>query len=299
MSAIVDLRPQIRRVLLVTLFFNLLVVGLKAGLGWWTGSLSLLADTLHSITDSASNILGLLTNQLSSPQPDREHPYGHQKFEAIGALGIAAFLAIACFEIFQGGIERLLFDAPTVRVWPPVLWLMLGVMGINIFIATYEKRVGTKLGSPILIADAHHTTSDIWITFAVIGGLFGVKLGYPWLDIALAFPVALLVLYSGWKVLRQNLPWLVDEIAIAPETIQAIVLQVPGVLNCHDIASRGIVGRQVFIEMHLIVKVEDLETAHHITEAVEAALEEKYAPARILIHLEPREYRADTICVES
>lgn len=295
MSAIVDLRPQIRRVLLVTLFFNLLVGSLKVGLGWWTGSLSLVADALHSITDSASNVLGLLTNQLSSPKPDRRHPYGHQKFEALGALGIAAFLAIACFEIFQGGIKRLLFDAPTLRISPPVLWLMLIVMGINIFVATYERRVGRKLGSPILIADAHHTTSDIWITFAVMGGLVGVEFGYPWLDIALAFPVALLVLYSGWRVLHQNLPWLVDEIAIAPEKIQAIVLQVPGVINCHDIASRGVVGRQVFIEMHLIVEAQDVETAHQITEAVETALEATYAPARILIHVEPLEYRSDRI----
>ncbi|MBE9039638.1 cation transporter [Oscillatoriales cyanobacterium LEGE 11467] len=298
MVALIDRRSQIRRVLLVTLLFNLLVVGLKAGLGWWTGSLSLLADALHSITDSASNVLGLLTNQLSSPTPDREHPYGHQKFEALGALGISAFLAIACFEILQGAIARLWFEAPIVRVSPPILWLMLLVMGINIFVATYERRIGQKLGSPILIADAQHTASDIWITLTVIGGLIGVQSGYPWLDIVLAFPVALLVLRSAWKVLHQNLPWLVDEMAIAPEAIQAIVLQVPGVINCHNISSRGLVGRKVFIEMHLIVTPEDVETAHQITEAVEASLEDKYAPTRILIHVEPREYQSKNITPE-
>ncbi len=105
---VVDNRAEVRKVLLITLFLNLLIMVLKAAVGWLTGSLSLLADALHSVTDSANNILGLIASRFSSPQPDRDHPYGHQKFEAVGALGIAAFLGIACFEILQGAIERIL-----------------------------------------------------------------------------------------------------------------------------------------------------------------------------------------------
>jgi divalent metal cation (Fe/Co/Zn/Cd) transporter len=84
--------------------------------------------------------------------------------------------------------------------------------------------------------------------------------------------------------LRENLPWLVDEMAFAPEAIYAIALQVPGVIKCHDIASRGLLGRQAFVEMHLIVDAKDVETAHAITEEVEARLEERYSPVRVLIH---------------
>ena len=130
-------------------------------------------------------------------------------------------------------------------------------------------------------------------------GLIGVSLGYLWLDIALAFPVALLVFRSGWKVLNANLPWLLDEMAIAPEAIHAIVMQVPGVLNCHQIASRGVVGRQTFIEMHLIVDAFDVETSHQITEAVEARLKAKYSPVRVLIHVEPPAYKSDRIDYDS
>ena len=88
-------------------------MGLKISLGIATGSLSLKADALHSVTDSANNILGLITNRFSSPKPDREHPYGHQKFEAVGALGIAAFLGIACFEILQVAVEKIFFEIMT------------------------------------------------------------------------------------------------------------------------------------------------------------------------------------------
>ncbi len=137
--------------------------------------------------------------------------------------------------------------------------------------------------------------SDIWVTISVIAGLIGVWLGYQWLDVALSFPVALLVFWSGWTVLKENLPWLVDEMAIAPEVIHALALSVPGVINCHDIASRGVIGRQVFIEMHLIVDAADVETSHRITEQVEKLLEERFTPARVLIHVEPLSYLSNQI----
>jgi len=284
-------RKAVRRVLSWTLLLNITVVVLKLIVGFGTGSLSLMADALHSVTDSINNVLGLVTNQLAAPEPDREHPYGHQKFEAVGALGIAAFLGIACFEILKTAIDRIFQDVDPVTVTLFELGLLVAVLGINIFVAFYERRVGLRMDSPILIADAHHTMSDIWITLTVMGGLLGIQLfDVQWLDIVLAFPVAVLVLSSAWTVLKQNLPWLVDEMAIAPEAIQATVMEVPGVLNCHSIASRGVIGRKVFMEMHLIVSAKDVETAHATTEAVEAHLAKTYGPVRASIHIEPPEY---------
>jgi cation diffusion facilitator family transporter len=292
----IDNRSTVRRVLVLTLVLNLFVMALKTFVGFSTGSLSLFADALHSLTDSANNVLGLVASRFSSPMPDRDHPYGHQKFEAIGALGIAAFLGVACFEIVQSAIERLLGTSKPVQIEGSQLWILLVVLGINIFVAYYERREGQRVNSPILIADAYHTMSDIWVTISVLIGLLGIWIfNLQWLDIALALPVAILVLRSGWTVLKQNLPWLVDEVAIAPEAIHAIATSVPGVINCHDIASRGVVGRQSFIEMHVVVNAKDVETAHDITEAIEAKLAEKYSPVRIMIHIEPPAYRSDHI----
>jgi cation diffusion facilitator family transporter len=301
----IDNRTEVRKVLLITLILNLFVMGLKGVVGIAIGSLSLQADALHSVTDSLNNVLGLVTSRLSSPIPDREHPYGHQKYEAIGAMGIAAFLGIACLEILKGGIERISVGLQPIEISGMELVLLLLVLVVNIFVAVYERNVGKRVGSPILIADAKHTTSDIWVTITVLVGLLGVWLGklwhlpqLLWLDVVLAFPVAVLVFYSGWQVLKDNLPWLVDEIAIAPEKIHKIVTQVPGVINCHDIASRGVLGRQTFIEMHLIVDAKDVKTAHQITEAVETKLEENFSPVRIMIHVEPPDYKSDRISFE-
>lgn len=298
-----DNRSQVKRVLTITLLLNLLVMGLKATVGFAIGSLSLQADALHSVTDSANNVLGLVTNNFSSPHPDREHPYGHQKYEALGALGIAVFLGIACFEILQSAIARILSGLPeSIEISLFELSLLVLVLLINIFVAIYERKVGEKINSPILIADAKHTTSDIWVTLIVLAGLLGVWQAQiwnlpqlKWLDVLLAFPVAILVFRSGWEVLQDNLPWLVDEIAIAPEAIYQEVMGVPGVINCHDIASRGVVGKQVFVEMHLIVEATEVVQAHEISEAVEVALRAKYHPIRTLIHIEPPDYQRDQI----
>lgn len=111
----------------------------------------------------------------------------------------------------------------------------------------------------------------------------------------MAFPVALLVFWSGWEVIRDNLPWLVDEMAIAPEKIHQIVMATPRVINCHNIASRGVLGRQVFIEMHLIVDTSDVKTAHKVTEQVEKRLAERFGKVRVSIHVEPPDYQSDEI----
>lgn len=164
----IDNRSVVQRVLIITLVLNLVVMTLKAVIGWWTGSLSLVADALHSVTDGINNVLGLITSRLSSPVPDRDHPYGHQKFEAVGALGIAAFLGIACFQILQGAAERLINGGQPVNISSTELWLLLIVLGINIFVAFYERNVGQRVGSPILLADAKHSMSDVWVTITVV-----------------------------------------------------------------------------------------------------------------------------------
>mgnify|MGYP006290680305 CR=1 FL=1 len=98
-------------------------MGLKVWVGLLIGSLSLQADALHSVTDSANNVLGLVTSHLSSPHPDRDHPYGHQKYEAIGALGIAVFLGIACFEILSAAIHRIVHGGKLIDINGFELWI--------------------------------------------------------------------------------------------------------------------------------------------------------------------------------
>ena len=292
----VDRRQEVRRVLAVALALNIAMSLLKLAVGVVSGSLAVIADAMHSATDALSSLTGLITNSLSDPRPDRDHPYGHHKYEAVGALGIAGFILFTALEILLRSSERMLEGFPQIRVTAQELMILGLVLGLNLLLAGYEYSEGRRLNNSLLKADAQHAASDVWTTVVVLVGMAGAMIfRVNWLDIALAIPLALLLIKVCWQVLRQTLPWLVDHIAIAPESIHAETMAVPGVLNCHDIASRGVLGQQVFIDMHLIVDAEDLITAHTITERVETRLDQKFGPVRCTIHLEPREYVEDGI----
>ena len=292
----VDRRQDVRRVLGVALALNVAMSLLKLAVGVMSGSLAVIADAMHSATDALSSLTGLITNSLSDPRPDRDHPYGHHKYEAVGALGIAGFILFTALEILLRSSERMLEGFPQIRVTTQELVILGLVLGFNLLLAGYEYSEGRRLNNSLLKADAQHAASDVWTTVVVLVGMAGAMIfQVNWLDIALAIPLALLLIKVCWQVLRQTLPWLVDHIAIAPESIHAESMAIPGVLNCHDIASRGVLGQQVFIDMHLIVDAEDLISAHKITERVEARLDQKFGPVRCTIHLEPRDYVEDGI----
>ena len=291
-----DRRKDVKRVLVTALFINLSMTGLKLTIGVLSGSLAVVADAMHSATDALSSLMGLITNGLSDPRPDRDHPYGHDKYEGVGALAIAGFILFTAIEILLKAGERVMEGVPPLRLSGQELLLLCLVLGFNLALALYERREGKRLKSPLLLADAKHTTSDIWTTVIVLVGLTGAWwFRLNWLDVALAAPLALLLIRVCSQVVRTNLPWLVDHIAIAPEAIHEQAMAVPGVLNCHDIASRGVLGQRVFIDMHMVVDTDDLPTAHGITERVEEQLERRFGPVRCTIHLEPKDYAEQQI----
>lgn len=282
-------QSSIKNVLYITLGLNLLVLETKFSLGLATGSLSLLADALHSFSDSASNILGLIAMRLANPQPDWDHPYGHSKFESLGALGIAGFLIVAGVEILGSAVKRLFFsgDSESIQVSNLSLIMMIAVLMINIGISVYEAQRGKALNSKLLQADARHTLGDVWVTIVLLAGMWGIRLGWTWLDIVLAFLVAGLVFWSAWEVIRDNIPFLSDRVAISAREIMEIVMDVYGVLNCHSITSRGVIGQEILIEMHLVVAPREIDAAYAIVTAVEQKLKERYGSVRATIQLEP------------
>ena len=284
-------QSSIQNVLYITLGLNLLVLETKFGLGLAMGSLSLLADALHSFSDSASNILGLIAMRLANPQPDWDHPYGHSKFESLGALAIAGFLIVAGVEILGSALKRLFLfgDSKSIEVSNLNLMMMIAVLIVNIAVAVYEARRGKALNSKLLQADARHTLSDVWITVVLLVGMWGMRLGWMWLDLVLAFLVAGLVFWSAWEVIKENIPFLSDRVAVPAREIMEIVTDVYGVLNCHSITSRGVIGQEIFIEMHLIVAPREISEAYKIVETVEKKLQENYGSVHATIQLEPYE----------
>jgi len=159
-----DRSRAVRRVLAGLLVANILVLIAKATIGVVAGSLAVIGDAIHSSVDAVYNVLGLVVVRVASRAPDEEHPYGHGKFETLGALGIVVFLSVTCVELTRSAIGRLASGGHPVRMTDLGLVLLLATLATNIVVAWYENRRGHELASEILIADAAHTRTDVFIT---------------------------------------------------------------------------------------------------------------------------------------
>jgi cation diffusion facilitator family transporter len=278
---------HVRRVLLWILGLNLVVAVAKGVVGWLAGSLSMLADAAHSGFDSSSNVVGLVAVTFAAQAPDREHPYGHHRFEVLGAASIGVFLAVVVWGIVEGALERLTTPA-AVDASPLAFGVLLGTLVVNVFVATYERRMGETLKSPVLIADSQHTASDILATLAVLAALVCARLGAPGADPVIALGIAA---YVGWVALRVILGAanvLADRAAIAPEAVERVAGAVPGVIDCHDIRTRGPEGA-VFADLRVHVDPGlTIAAAHDISHAVEDALRAAFPDlVDIVVHVEP------------
>lgn len=266
---------------------NLAVIAAKIAVGLASGSIAVLGDAAHSGVDAINNLVGLVAIRAAAAPPDEEHPYGHGKFETLGALAVASFLSITCFELLQGSVRRLLTDAPPPRVEPAMYWILGGAMLLNVAVAWTEARSGRRLGSEMLQADARHTAADVWVTAAVLGGLGLVQLGWGAADAWLAILVALVIAHSGYQILRTTVPVLVDRRALEAERIRSLAEATPGVRSAAEIRSRGRPG-EAFAELTIRVDPgEDVASAHRIADRVEKALEREAGFLGVVVHVEP------------
>ena len=277
----------VRRVLSGILIANLVVVAVKFAVGLKTNSLAVFGDALQSSVDSANNLFAIFVVRVAAKAPDEEHPYGHAKFETLGALLIALLLALSIFELVRGAIARLVAGAPTPDVSRTALVLLAGTLVINIAVVWFETRAGRRLGSDLLLADALHTRTDVFITLGVLGGLALARSGLAWADPTLALIVAVLVGRAGYLILRRSLPALVDERAFDRSTIQQEAEQVEGVVSAYAIRSRR-AGDRRFAELTIAVDGNsNVASAHRIADQVEGRLRDTLQLDEVTVHVEP------------
>jgi len=282
-----DKTALVRRVLIGLLFANLTVVGAKFFVGVLSGSLAVLGSAIDSSVDALNNLFALIVVRVAAKEPDEDHPYGHGKFETLGALGIVGFLSITCFELVQGAVRRLAGGAYRLDVTDFQLVVLLLTLGVNVLSAWYENRRGQELGSELLIADAAHTRADVFITVAVLIGVLFTRQGWWWVDPALAIVVALTIVFVAYRIVVRTVPVLVDERAIPTNVIQDTALAVPGVKSAYGIRSRGPSDLR-YAEVTIAVdKTADVAAAHAIADQVEERLKQDFRLHGVTVHVEP------------
>jgi len=283
-----DRRRQVKRVLWIVLGLNVGVALAKLTWGLVIGSVAMQADGFHSLFDGVSNIVGLIGLGVASRPADRGHPYGHSKFETYASAGIGAMLAIVAYNVGSSAVAELVAGAEPPRVDSTAFAVMLITLTVNLVVTSWERRVGRRMNSEILVADARHTLSDVYVSLGVIAGLIAVRLGYPAADPLVGLAVAAAIGYTAWQVFRQAGRTLSDASRIAPDEIRAVLGNVEGVLGCHDIRTRGLEG-EVYVDLHVQVDpAESLTSAHEIAERVERLICEAFPQVvDVIVHVEP------------
>ena len=275
---------KILRVILIEGLANLAVLIIKLVVGIFTGSLAVLGDAVHSLTDIINNIVAWLVTRHSAKPADTKHPYGHRKFETVAVFGLAALLAILAFELVLHAITRETTEITTGRL---ELGLMFGVLTINIVVSTWQRSWARRLKSGILLADANHTFSDVLITASVIIGWQLSAMGWVWIDQLCALVVAGLILYLAFELFKKTLPVLLDERAIEAGQLRAAVQNTDGVRAIRRVRSRW-VGSACAVD--LVIEVDaHLSTvaAHEIADKLEILLAERFDIHDVSIHVEP------------
>ncbi len=271
----------------ISIAVNGVLFVIKFALGLMVGSISLIADAVHTLSDVVSSAIVIWGFNEAEKPADIEHPYGHGRAEYIATLIIAIILCVAGIEFIEAGIKRILSPE---SIHPQ--WWMIGVLGVTILVkeltARYALFLSGKIASGTLHADAWHHRTDALSSLLVVVAMVAGRFGYAAVDGWAGLGVALFLIYTGWEIAREAINDLIGKPPAAEEveSIRQLVMGVDGVLGAHDIIVHTY-GHDKFISVHVeIDSNESPDQAHDISEDVEEKLQ-SVMDVEPTVHVDP------------
>lgn len=278
---------SVKKVLWWILGANWAVASAKLVLGVIAGSTAMTADGMHSFIDGASNIIGLVAMHFASQPADEEHPYGHQKFEALASLAIGVMIGMGVLELGRMAFNALIHGTHP-EVGPLQIAVMVATLVINLIVTRVEAAQGRKLKSSLLLADATHTMSDVFVTLAVIISLVLSFVGINRVDGVVALGVLGFVAWTGWGIVRQSVGILADSSRIEPDKVRALLGAITEIRQVRSVRSRGLDGA-AYVDLIIHVAPElSVKAAHEVTDRVEAEIKQAWPEViDVVVHVEP------------
>ena len=266
----------------VLLFTSKLIIGLLSG------SIALIAEAFHSLSDIFSSLIVIFGFRFAKQPPDPEHPYGYGRFEAIATLIAAVILVVLGLEIASRSIERLLNPTPIA-----LSYVAIGVLIVNIFLKEFLARVAIDLGrrieAQVLVADSLNQRVDSLAAVVVMLGLIGVSFGFNQLDAIAGLAVVGFIFYTAYDIARDASNILLGQ-APGEDTIELVRLiarSVDGVkgahaIHVHDYGVRKVVTIHILVDKDLTV-----EASHVISHEVAKRISESMPGATAEVHVGP------------
>lgn len=287
---------QITRVTWLGMAINAVLTLFKLIAGVVGRSSAMVADGVHSLSDFISDIVILVFLRISVKGRDKNHDFGHGKFETMATFILSIILIVVAAQILSGSIEKVLMVLRGEEVSAPgliALWAAALSIVVKEFCYRITVRVGKKVDSPAVIANAWHHRSD---ALSSVGSLLGIggalMLGHRWviLDPIMGCVISIVIFVVAVKMAVPSMRQLLD-ISLPEETeneIVSIASSVEGVVDVHNLKTR-LSGPSVIIDAHIMVDHNiSIVSAHHISTRVEERLSEHFGPeTQINIHIEP------------
>lgn len=283
-----DKYKKVKNILLFILVANLAVTVMKIVVGSLTNSSSVLADGFHSLSDSASNIVGIVGISIAARPKDKTHPYGHTKFEMLSSLFIGMMMVFIALKIVAEAILQIK-NPESLNMTTISFVILIITLIINIIVTKYEYSVGKKVNSYILVSDSLHTKSDIYVSLGVLITLICIKLGFPVIiDKLVSFVVGIFILHGAYEIFKSTISILVDSAVIDENIIREIVVEFSEIKYIKNIRSRGC-ENDIYIDMDIMVEPDmTVEKSHELTHNIENTMREKLNKnIQVATHIEP------------
>jgi cation diffusion facilitator family transporter len=283
---------NIRSILIWILVLNWAVALAKIIYGLISKCESMTADGFHSLSDGTSNIICLIGIHFACQPTDKDHPYGHKKYETLFSLAIAALLFIVCYNLVRVGLDRIRHPAsPQIDVISFIV--MLSTLAVNFWVMNYEYKKGKLLKSDILVSDSLHTKADIFTSISVIIGLVVMRISprLAIVDPIVTLMISIFIAYAAFEIIKESSSILCDTAVIMDDKkITDIVLAIKGVKNCHKIRTRGR-SDDIHIDLHVQVNRKmHMDEAHKISYNIEEALKNGISGVTdVVVHMEPKD----------
>lgn len=236
----------------VSLYGLLATAAFQGVVVWFSGSVSLFADTIHNLADAATALPLLLAFKIAHLQPNRRFTYGYGRAEDLAGLLILLLIFWSGYWAGSVALKQLFYPQPVQYVWAVVVAACVGFAG-NEAVALYRIKVGQSIGSAALVADGYHAQIDALSSLAVIAGAMGTKGGFPLADPIVGLLITLLILHIAWHQGKSLVARMLDGVDPAVvEEIRSEALRSPGVEDVTEIRVRWI-GHSLHAEVNVAV----------------------------------------------
>jgi len=277
---------------MTSIIINVFLSIFKLCAGIFGNSAAMIADAVHSLTDLVSTVVAMVGIKLAGQKPDKNHPYGHERFECVATLILAALIAVVGIGIGWAGLQMIISGCFNEIGIPSLLAMVAAIVSICVKegVYWYMRSIAKKIDSSALMADAVHSRADGLSSIGSLIGILGARIGFPVLDSVAAIVICLFILKTAFSIFVDAIGRLTDKACDdkTVEEIRTVILAQAEVEGIDQLKTR-LAGNRIYVDVEICVNPSfTLQEAHDISQNVHDAIEREFPKVKhCMVHVNP------------